>query len=133
MNEARKLEQTEFKKWFALVAEVNPLLRFFRLNEIKTPTLYIMGEQDYMFLPAIKRIVQKHESATLELIPNCGHVVNIEQPTLFNQKVIRFLKYRSFAGYSGCHHPPLPSPQVPFAALVWPAPLARQEIRRAQG
>lgn len=91
VNEAKKLEQNEFKKWFALVAEVNPLLRFFRLNEIKTPTLYIMGEQDYMFLPAIRKIAKRHASATLELIPNCGHVVNIEQPTIFNQKVIRFL------------------------------------------
>lgn len=91
VNEARKLEQNEFKKWFALVAEVNPLLRFFRLNEINTPTLYIMGEQDYMFLPAIRKIVSEHSSASLEIIPNCGHVVNIEQPVVFNQKVIQFL------------------------------------------
>jgi pimeloyl-ACP methyl ester carboxylesterase len=91
VNEAKKLEQKEFKKWFALVAEVNPLLRFFRLNEIKTPTLYIMGEQDYMFLPSIRKIVEKHASATLEVIPDCGHVVNIEQPSVFNQKVIQFL------------------------------------------
>ncbi len=91
VNEAKKLEQNEFKKWFALVTEVNPLLRFFRLNEISTPTLYIMGEQDYMFLPIIRKIVNEHSSASLEVIPNCGHVVNIEQPMVFNQKVIQFL------------------------------------------
>ena len=90
-NEAKKLEQSEFKKWFALIAEVNPLLRFFRLNEISTPTLYIMGEEDHMFLPAIRKIAERHTSASLEVIPNCGHVVNIEQPTIFNQKVISFL------------------------------------------
>ena len=90
-NEAKKLEQSEFKKWFALIAEVNPLLRFFRLNEISTPTLYIMGEEDHMFLPAIRKVAEKHASAELEVIPNCGHVVNIEQPNIFNQKVISFL------------------------------------------
>lgn len=91
VNEARKLEQNEFKKWFALVTEVNPLLRFFRLNEIPTPTLYIMGDQDYMFLPAIRKIAERHSSARLEVIPDCGHVVNIEQPSIFNQKVLQFL------------------------------------------
>ena len=90
-NEAKKLEQSEFKKWFALIAEVNPLLRFFRLNEISTPTLYIMGEEDHMFLPAVRKIAERHTSASLEVIPNCGHVVNIEQPAIFNQKVISFL------------------------------------------
>ncbi len=92
MNEAKKLEQKEFKKWFALVAEVNPLLRFFRLNEIKTPTLYIMGEQDYMFLPSVKNVVSQHLSSQLQVIHNCGHVVNIEQPKKFNDMTINFLK-----------------------------------------
>jgi len=50
-----------------------------------------MGEEDHMFLPAIRRVAEKHASAELEVIPNCGHVVNIEQPNIFNQKVISFL------------------------------------------
>lgn len=92
INEAKKLEQKEFKKWFALVAEVNPLLRFFRLNEIPQPTLYVMGDQDYMFLPSIKKIAETHKTASLKIIPNCGHVVNIDEPEIFNETSIAFLK-----------------------------------------
>ncbi|GLR17390.1 alpha/beta fold hydrolase [Portibacter lacus] len=92
VGEAKKLYQKEFLRWYKLTAEVNPLLRFFRMNDIQIPTLYIMGEQDHLFLPSIKKIVSSHVSATLHVIKDCGHVVNVEQPNEFNKEVIAFLK-----------------------------------------
>ena len=92
VNEAKKLYQKEFIRWFTLASKVNPLLKFFRINDSGIPTLYIMGAQDHMFLPSITRLVKDHKSSTLEVIPNCGHVVNVEQPKIFNQKVIAFMK-----------------------------------------
>ena len=56
MKEAKKLRQNEFVKWFKLTSEINPLLRRFRNDKIKTPSLYIMGEQDHLFLPSIKNL-----------------------------------------------------------------------------
>lgn len=92
VNEAKKLYQKEFIRWFRLTAEINPLLRFFRAKDIQIPTLYVMGEQDYLFLPSIRRIVKEHLDATLYIIKNCGHVVNVEQPEDFNSQTIGFLK-----------------------------------------
>jgi pimeloyl-ACP methyl ester carboxylesterase len=86
------LYQREFKRWFTLVAEVNPLLKFFRFKDSNIPTLYIMGSEDHMFLPSIRKIVEDHRSALLHVIENCGHVVNIEQPEIFNNEAIKFLK-----------------------------------------
>jgi pimeloyl-ACP methyl ester carboxylesterase len=92
VNEAKKLYQKEFIKWFKLTAEINPILRWFRQIEIKIPTLYVMGEEDYMFLPAVKKVVAEHvNSSSLEVIPNCGHVVNVEQADKFNQLVLGYL------------------------------------------
>jgi len=91
VKEARKLYQQEFKRWFTLVAEVNPLLRYFRFNDAKVPTLYIMGSEDHMFLPSIRKIVSTHQSALLHVIENCGHVVNVEQPEIFNNEALKFL------------------------------------------
>ena len=91
VREARKLYQKEFKRWFTLVAEVNPLLRYFRFNDSNVPTLYIMGSEDHMFLPSIRKIVETHQSALLHVIDNCGHVVNVEQPETFNAEAIKFL------------------------------------------
>ena len=92
INEAKKLYQKEFKRWFTLIAEVNPLLKFFRIKDCGIPTLYIMGSEDHMFLPSITQLVQHHKSSTLFVVPACGHVVNIEQPEIFNAEVIGYLK-----------------------------------------
>ncbi len=92
INEAKKLYQKEFKRWFTLISEVNPLLTLFRIKDSGVPTLYIMGEEDHMFLPSITKLVEHHKSARLYVIPNCGHVVNVEQPSLFNDYSINFLK-----------------------------------------
>ena len=92
VKEAKKLYQKEFIRWYKLTAEINPLLRFFRLNDNKIPTLYVMGEQDHLFLPAIKKIISGKTNAHLHVIKNCGHVVNVEQPAEFNEQVILFLK-----------------------------------------
>jgi pimeloyl-ACP methyl ester carboxylesterase len=91
VNEAKKLYQKEFIRWFKLTAEINPLLRFFRASEIKIPTMYIMGEEDHLFLPAIKIIAAKHLQSSLLIVKNCGHVVNIEQAEIFNTQSIQFI------------------------------------------
>ncbi len=92
VREAKKLYQKEFIKWFRLTSEINPLLRFFREKEVNIPTLYIMGEQDYLFLPIIRKIAHTHKSASLHVVPNCGHVVNVESSDIFNTKAVDFIK-----------------------------------------
>lgn len=92
VREARKLYQKEFKRWFALVADINPLLALFRMQPAKMPTLYIMGEQDHMFLPSISKLIKNHSNSKLVVIPDCGHVVNVEQPAYFNKKAIQFIE-----------------------------------------
>ena len=92
INEAKKLYQKEFIKWFKLTAEINPLLKWFRQVELNIPTLYVMGKEDYMFLPSVRLVVEKHQkSAQLFVVEKCGHVVNVEQPIVFNKEVLSFI------------------------------------------
>lgn len=92
ITEAKKLYQKEFIKWFKLTAEINPVLKWFRQQELNIPTLYVMGEEDYMFLPAVKNVVQSHyKSSQLVVLKQCGHVVNVEQPLAFNETVIQYI------------------------------------------
>ncbi len=96
IREAKKLYQKEFLKWFKLTNEVNPLLKYFKEKEISIPMLYVMGEEDYMFLPPVRQIVESHTSSYLEVIEDCGHVCNVEKPAEFNRLSIDFLsKYSS--------------------------------------
>jgi len=95
VREAKKLYQKEFIRWFGLTTTVNPILRLFRSKDPGIPTLYVMGDEDYMFLPPVKMTASKHESAELQVLPACGHVVNVEKPILFNDIVIDWIKRKS--------------------------------------
>ena len=95
IREAKKLYQKEFLKWFKLTHTVNPLLRFFKEKETNTPMLYVMGDEDHMFLPPVRQIVNNQKQSFLETIENCGHVCNVERPRDFNRVSIDFLKAHS--------------------------------------
>ena len=92
INEAKRLYQKEFIRWYQLTSEVNPLLKYFNEKELDIPTLYIMGEEDHMFLPQVKQIVKSHIHSILEILKDCGHVVNIDQADMFNEKSIAFIQ-----------------------------------------
>lgn len=91
VNEARKLYQNEFKKWISMFTQLKPILSLFQTTNTNKPTLYIMGSEDYLFLPAVRKIVAVHKEATLKVIEQCGHVVNIEQPQKFNELLMQHL------------------------------------------
>lgn len=93
ITEAKRLCQKEFIKWFRLTNEVNPLLRFFEEKEIPVPTLYLMGDEDHMFLPPVEMLVKRHQYASLRIIQNSGHVCNIDQPEDFNSEAIQFIHH----------------------------------------
>ena len=92
ITEAKKLYQKEFLRWFKLTNSLNPLLKYFKEKRISIPTLYIMGSEDYMFLPPVQQIVKEHEFSYLEVIENCGHVCNVEKPQIFNNISINFIE-----------------------------------------
>ncbi|MDK9775408.1 MULTISPECIES: alpha/beta fold hydrolase [Vibrio] len=97
IREAKKLCQKEFKRWFILAADVNPLMKYFKDRELPIPTLYLMGDRDYMFIKPVKEMVAVHKQSVLREIPDCGHVCNVERPDDFNQHSIEFIKQQSLA------------------------------------
>lgn len=92
ISQAKKLAQAEFLKWFKMTHGINPILRYFNEKDVKLPTLYLMGDQDYMFLTQVMSLVKNHEFARLSIIENSGHVCNVEQPEIFNRLSIEFIK-----------------------------------------
>jgi pimeloyl-ACP methyl ester carboxylesterase len=91
IREAKRLAKAEFLRWFVLTTEINPLLKYFEEKDLKIPTLYLMGDGDYMFLPAATKIVKEHIFSVLKIIKNSGHVCNIDQPEEFNDFSINFI------------------------------------------
>lgn len=92
IREAKKLYQKEFLRWYKLTTDVNQVLKIFRHKKVQVPTLFIMGDEDYMFLPTVEDFVSKNPNSRLVVVENCGHIVNVESFSIFNKEAISFIK-----------------------------------------
>jgi pimeloyl-ACP methyl ester carboxylesterase len=61
------------------------------LPDITVPSLIIVGENDAPFLGASDYMAKKIPNATKIMIPNAGHVANLDQPEAFNAALDVFL------------------------------------------
>jgi pimeloyl-ACP methyl ester carboxylesterase len=91
IRQAKKMCQTEFVRWFQLTRNINPYLRNLQFEFHNIPTLFIMGTEDYLFLPPVEYLVEKNKELQLVRIEDSGHVCNIDQPEKFNEMTIKFL------------------------------------------
>lgn len=92
IREAMRLGEREFTKWLKMSTEIKENLQEFLIKEASAPVLYIMGDGDHMFLPMVSNLVKKHFNSKLEVISNSGHVCNLDQPEVFNERSIQFIK-----------------------------------------
>ena len=107
VGEARQGSQREFKRWFALTWQARTLLQQYAAHELAIPTLYLMGQRDYLFLPSARALVKKHSASVLEVVEGAGHVCNVEQEERFNAQAIAFIKGHPVAPLGGAssRHP----------------------------
>jgi 3-oxoadipate enol-lactonase len=64
-----------------------------RLGEIRVPTHVVCGADDRLTTPEMAReIAGLIPGAELTIVPDAGHLVNIEQPAAFNTAAIGFLR-----------------------------------------
>lgn len=92
VREAQKLARKEFLRWFRMTLELTPVLRLFEERDVDIPTLYLMGEEDHMFLPAARRLAEQSRQAVCWAIAHAGHVCNVDRPDHFNRLSLGFLR-----------------------------------------
>lgn len=91
VNQAKKMCQKEFVKWFSLTRLVSPYLKRLQVSTTEIPTLFLMGDEDYLFIPPIEEVVRKNEGFEFMKIKDSGHVCNIDQPEVFNKLSIAYI------------------------------------------
>jgi pimeloyl-ACP methyl ester carboxylesterase len=94
IKEARKIYRREISRWFKLLRNVNPLLQYHTEQNPAIPTLYLMGEEDHLFLQPVRELVKHNNMASLITIKNSGHVCNVDQPAAFNEHAIHFISQK---------------------------------------
>ncbi|MFM8963255.1 MAG: alpha/beta fold hydrolase, partial [Sphingomonadales bacterium] len=95
INEAKKVVDKEFQRWFKLTARLTAYLTNINAAPETIPTLYVMGEQDHMFLNPVRLLIHQDHASELSVVPQCGHVVNFEQAETFNNLALRFISKHS--------------------------------------
>ncbi|MBM3917820.1 MAG: alpha/beta hydrolase [Sphingomonadales bacterium] len=91
INEAKKVVDKEFQRWFKLTERLTAYLTRINAAPETIPTLYVMGEQDHMFLNPVRILVDQDHASELQVVPSCGHVVNFEQAETFNSLALQFI------------------------------------------
>lgn len=91
VNQAKKMCQKEFIKWFSLTKLINPYLSRLQIKTNSIPTLFLMGVEDYLFMPPVEEVVKRNAEFKLFKIKDSGHVCNIDQPDVFNKLSIDFI------------------------------------------
>src|SRR6056300_1363022 len=65
-------------------------------KNIKVPTFIMVGDLDTLTPPSMaKNIMNEIKGSYLKIIPNAGHLINIEEPKIFNENLMLFLEENS--------------------------------------
>ena len=66
-----------------------------RLGEVRTPVLLLAGELDEKYVALARGMASTMACAQLEIVPDAGHAIHLEQPDLFAATVLSFIERTS--------------------------------------
>jgi pimeloyl-ACP methyl ester carboxylesterase len=97
-DHAVRVGRQEFLRWYRMCSQVQTLLRRLADRGTFIPTLFVMGDADYVFHKYALNRARRRSDTSVVSVPNCGHVCSVERPDIFNQVVVAFLLDRCKAG-----------------------------------
>lgn len=93
LNNAKKVSFDSFLNWIKLGDGVGKYIKELFNEYISIPTLYLMGEDDRLFLPQVQQTVKNGgDNVYLIVVPNAGHVCNVDNKRFFNQHSLEFMR-----------------------------------------
>ena len=93
-NATSAIRQMMTKTDFRYSMYLPPTFKDEQLQQLKTPTLLMMGDQEviYNYKAAIARAKKLILNIETAIIPGAGHGLNFDQPDVVNQHILAFLK-----------------------------------------
>lgn len=88
--------------WFNATKQIKPLYHSKAVDLI--PKTYISGEQDYLFIPSVKELVDSDHNSEFIVLENSGHVCNIENAIKFNEISVDFIEKQEQKELSIVHY-----------------------------
>ena len=92
LNNAKKMSFDSFLNWLKLGDGIGQYIKELFNEYTSIPTLYLMGEDDRLFLPQVQQTVKNGgDNVSLIVVPNAGHVCNVDNKGFFNRHSLEFM------------------------------------------
>ena len=92
IQEAKVIDRKVFKQWLKLIPDLKKYILHLNPNNFNKHILFLSGKGDYLFSEEVKEFSSKNKLLSYCSIEDAGHVVNIDNPSIFNKRVIEYLK-----------------------------------------
>ena len=93
LKNAKKVSFDSFLDWLKLGDGIGKYIKDLFNEYVSIPTLYLMGEDDKLFLPQVQQTVRNGgDNVSLIIVPNAGHVCNVDNKGFFNQHSLEFMR-----------------------------------------
>ncbi len=92
INEAKLIEAKVFKQLLKLIPEIKKFILQLQAVNFNKYILFLSGKDDYLFFEDVRRFSLKNKFHSYYCIEGAGHIVNIDNPSIFNNKVLEYLK-----------------------------------------
>ena len=92
LNSSKKLSFDSFLNWLKLGDGIGTFIKNLFDEYISIPILYLMGEDDKLFLPLVQETVRNSDdNVSLIIVPHAGHVCNVDNKEFFNRHSLEFM------------------------------------------
>lgn len=93
MNKIKNMISTTKLEGFLGCASALQTIQYHgRIEEIRVPTLFISGAEDAAAGPkSMEPLLAMVPSSSMHIVPNAGHIANMENPDNFNSALVSFL------------------------------------------
>ena len=92
INEAKLIETKVFNKLLKLIPEIKNYILNLQPVNFNKYILFLSGKDDYLFFDDVRKFSSQNKFHSYYSIEGAGHVVNIDNPSIFNNKVLEYLK-----------------------------------------
>lgn len=92
LRSAQRLSFESFLQWMKLGDNLSHRMKELFSRQVRIPTLYMMGENDHLFFSQALSVARAGgRNVSFVVIPDAGHVCNVDNKSFFNRVSIEFL------------------------------------------
>ena len=92
INEAKLMNRKVFNQWLKLLPDLKKIVLYLKPSNFNKYILFISGKDDYLFSKDTRQFTLKNKFLSYYSVKGAGHVVNIDKSSVFNKRVIEYLK-----------------------------------------